>query len=199
MTNVFVKNLCFYHAWFSIQSLFKTTPCLLKRQHENHTGILASDSSHEYTVDRRSSIRCVSVLDCLYRHRIKLEQRLLLTTNRPYLTLTTTLLPSLVSAFSNCWGYKKSVFKHLQLRFCLAWFLHLATAKVTESRYWPPHVFAQVFFRWHFECRYCSLSLRLENVDLRKVQKNTPCSEGRALYLLSIMSYPLWIEPGPLG
>jgi len=108
MTNVFVKNLCFYRARFSIQSLFKTTPCLLKRQHENHTGVLASDSSHEYTVDRRSSIRCVSVLDCLYRHRIKLEQRLLLTTSRRI--------------------------KHLQLRFSLAWFLHLATAEVTESR-----------------------------------------------------------------
>jgi len=54
MTNVSVKNLCFYHARFSIQSLFKTTPCPLKRQSENHTGVLASDSSHEYTVDRRS-------------------------------------------------------------------------------------------------------------------------------------------------
>jgi len=31
MTNVFVQNLCFYCAWFSIQSLFKTTPCPLKR------------------------------------------------------------------------------------------------------------------------------------------------------------------------
>jgi len=55
MTNVFVKNLCSYRARFSIQSLFKTTPCPLKRQHENHTGVLASDSSHEYTVDRQSS------------------------------------------------------------------------------------------------------------------------------------------------
>jgi len=55
MTNVFVKILCFYRARFSIHSLFKTTPCQLKRQHENHTGVLASDSSHEYTVDRRSS------------------------------------------------------------------------------------------------------------------------------------------------
>ena len=44
----------FYCARFSIQSLFKTTPCPLKRQRENHTGVLASDSSHEYTVDRRS-------------------------------------------------------------------------------------------------------------------------------------------------
>jgi len=34
---------------FSIQSLFKTTPWHLKRQRENHTGVLASDSSHEYT------------------------------------------------------------------------------------------------------------------------------------------------------
>jgi len=108
MTNVFAKNLRFYRARFSIQSLFKTTPCPLKRQHENLTGVLASDSSHEYTVDRRSSIRCVSALDCLYRHRIKLEQRLLLT-SRPI--------------------------KHLQLRFCLAWFLHLATAEVTKSRF----------------------------------------------------------------
>jgi len=108
MTNVSVKNLCLYRARFSIYSLLKTTPCLLKRQHENHTGVLASDSSHEYTVDRRSSIRCVSVLDCLYRHQIKFEQCLLLTTNRPI--------------------------KHLQLRFCLAWFLHLATAEVTKSR-----------------------------------------------------------------
>jgi len=55
MTNVFVKSLCFYRARFSIPSLFKTTPCPLKFQHENHTGVLASDSSHEYTVDRRSS------------------------------------------------------------------------------------------------------------------------------------------------
>jgi len=47
--------LCFYRARFSIQSLFKTTPCPLKRQRENHTGVLASDSSHTYTVDRRSS------------------------------------------------------------------------------------------------------------------------------------------------
>jgi len=54
MTNVFVQNLGFYHARFSIQSLFKTTPCLLKRQCENHTGILASDSSHKYTVDWQS-------------------------------------------------------------------------------------------------------------------------------------------------
>ena len=54
MTNVFVTNLSFYRARFSIQSLFKTTPCQLKRQRENHTGDLASDSSHEYTVDRRS-------------------------------------------------------------------------------------------------------------------------------------------------
>jgi len=64
MTNVFVQNFCFYRAWFSIQSLFKTTPCPLKRQRENHAGVLAlanhaglaSDSSHEYTVDRRSKV-----------------------------------------------------------------------------------------------------------------------------------------------
>jgi len=37
MTNVPVKNLCFYRARFSIQSLFETTPCPLKHQHENHT------------------------------------------------------------------------------------------------------------------------------------------------------------------
>jgi len=55
MTNVFVQNLGFYRAQFSIQSLFKTTPCPVKRQRENHTGVLGSDSSHEYTVDRRSS------------------------------------------------------------------------------------------------------------------------------------------------
>jgi len=54
MTIVFVKNLSFYRARFSMQRLFKTTPCPLKRQRENHTGVLASDSSHEYTVDRRS-------------------------------------------------------------------------------------------------------------------------------------------------
>ena len=54
MTNVFVKKLCFYRARISIQSLFKTTPCPFKRQPENHTGVLASYSSHEYTVDRRS-------------------------------------------------------------------------------------------------------------------------------------------------
>jgi len=28
-------------------------PCPLRRQRENHTGVLASDSSHEYIVDRR--------------------------------------------------------------------------------------------------------------------------------------------------
>ena len=54
MTNVFVKKLCFYRARICIQSLFKTTPCPLKCQTENHTGVLVSDSSHEYTVDRRS-------------------------------------------------------------------------------------------------------------------------------------------------
>ena len=54
MTNVFVENFGFYPARFSIQSLFKTTPCPLKPQRENHTGVRASDSSHEYTVDRRS-------------------------------------------------------------------------------------------------------------------------------------------------
>jgi len=54
MTNVFVQNLGFYRAMFSIQSFFKTTPCPLKRQRENHTGIPASDSSHENTMDRWS-------------------------------------------------------------------------------------------------------------------------------------------------
>ena len=54
MTNVCVQNMCFYCARFSIQSLFKTMPFLLKHQCENHTGVLASDSSHEYTVDRQS-------------------------------------------------------------------------------------------------------------------------------------------------
>jgi len=54
MTNVFVQNLGFFRARFSIQNLFKATPCPLKRQRENHTGVLASDSSHEYTMDRRS-------------------------------------------------------------------------------------------------------------------------------------------------
>ena len=54
MTNVFVQNLCFYRARFSIQSLFKITPCPLKGQRENHTGVLASDSSHDKTVHRRS-------------------------------------------------------------------------------------------------------------------------------------------------
>ena len=43
MTNGFVQNLCFYRARFSIQSLFKITPCPLKGQRENHTGVLASD------------------------------------------------------------------------------------------------------------------------------------------------------------
>jgi len=52
MTNVCVQNLCFCHSRYSIKSLFKTTSCPLKRQHENHTGILPSDSSHEYTMDR---------------------------------------------------------------------------------------------------------------------------------------------------
>ena len=55
MTNVVVQILYFFRAWFSIQSLFKTTPCHLMRQRENHTGVLASDSSHEYTMDRWSS------------------------------------------------------------------------------------------------------------------------------------------------
>ena len=55
MTNVFVQNLCFYRARFSMQNLFKTTSCHLKRQGENRTGVPASDSSHEYTVDRRLS------------------------------------------------------------------------------------------------------------------------------------------------
>jgi len=54
MTNVFVQNLGFYRARFAIQSLFETTPCPLKRLCENHTGVLASDNSHEYTVDRQS-------------------------------------------------------------------------------------------------------------------------------------------------
>jgi len=54
MTNVFVQNFGFYRARFSLKSLFETTPCPLKRQRENHTSVLASDSSHEYTVDRRS-------------------------------------------------------------------------------------------------------------------------------------------------
>jgi len=53
MTNVFVQNLCFYRARFSIQSLLKTAPCHLNRQRENHTGVPASDSSHKYTVGRR--------------------------------------------------------------------------------------------------------------------------------------------------
>ena len=69
-----------------------------------------------------------------------------------------------------------------RLRFCLAWFLHLAAAKVTKSRPWPPHVFAQDFFRWQFECCHFSSPLRLENVGLRKVHRNIPFSEGRALY-----------------
>jgi len=43
VTDVFVQNLCFYCAWFFIQGLFKTTPCLLKRQRKNHTGVLAKD------------------------------------------------------------------------------------------------------------------------------------------------------------
>jgi len=54
MTNVFVQNLCFYRARFSIQSLFKTTPFCLKSRRENHTIVLASDSSHEYTMNQRS-------------------------------------------------------------------------------------------------------------------------------------------------
>jgi len=49
MTNVVVQILGFYRARFSFQSLFETTTCPLKRQHENHTSVLASDSSHEYT------------------------------------------------------------------------------------------------------------------------------------------------------
>jgi len=53
MTKVCVQNLCFYRTRFYIQTLFKTTPCPLKRQRENHIGVLTSDSSHEYTVDRR--------------------------------------------------------------------------------------------------------------------------------------------------
>jgi len=49
----FLCRICFYRARFSIQSLFETTPCPLKCQRENHTGVLASDSSHKYTVDRQ--------------------------------------------------------------------------------------------------------------------------------------------------
>jgi len=62
MTNVSVKNLCFYCARFSIQSLFETTPCPLKHQHGNHTGVLGSDSSHEYIVDRRSMLAIITLL-----------------------------------------------------------------------------------------------------------------------------------------
>jgi len=51
MTNVFVFLLCkVFHP-----EPFETTPCPLKCQRENHTGVLASDSSHEYIVDWRSS------------------------------------------------------------------------------------------------------------------------------------------------
>jgi len=59
---------------------------------------------------------------------------------------TPMLLPSLVSAFSSCYGYKKSVFKHLQLRFCLDWFLHLATAKVTKVGLGHHTFLPRVFF-----------------------------------------------------
>jgi len=59
MTNVCVQNLGFYRARFSIQSLLKTTPCPHKRQRENHTGVLTSDSSYEYTVDRRLMCHCL--------------------------------------------------------------------------------------------------------------------------------------------
>jgi len=53
VTDIFVQNLCFYRAWFSLQNILKTTPCPLKRQRENHTDVLASDSNHEYIVDQR--------------------------------------------------------------------------------------------------------------------------------------------------
>ena len=70
MTNVFVQNLGFYRARFSIQGLFKTTPCPLKRQRENHTSVLASDSSHEYTVDRQSKTHAqTSQAICTYVQR----------------------------------------------------------------------------------------------------------------------------------
>ena len=63
LISIFINNtiwltfLC--RIWVSIvqgfpSRPFKTTPCPLKRQRESHTGILASDSSHEYTVDGRS-------------------------------------------------------------------------------------------------------------------------------------------------
>jgi len=53
---LFIIVSCFSLAVLKVLSgyNFKTTPCPLKRQRENHTGVIASDSSHEYTVDRRS-------------------------------------------------------------------------------------------------------------------------------------------------
>jgi len=53
VTDVFVQNLCFYRAWFSLQSLFETRPCPLKRQCENHAGVRELDSNHKYIVDRQ--------------------------------------------------------------------------------------------------------------------------------------------------
>ena len=81
MTKVFVQNLGFYCAWFSIQSLFKTMLCLLKRKRENHTVVLASDSSHEYTVDGRSiSTKLLGLLQqnatCHLLFREKLSEEL---------------------------------------------------------------------------------------------------------------------------
>jgi len=60
VTDVFVQNLCFYRAWFSLQSLFKTRPCPLKQQRENQAGVQEPDSKHEYIVDRRSIAYLVS-------------------------------------------------------------------------------------------------------------------------------------------
>jgi len=57
MADVFVHNFRLYRARISTQSLFKASPCPLKCQRENHTGVLASYSSHEYIVDRRSISR----------------------------------------------------------------------------------------------------------------------------------------------
>ena len=60
MTNV-LQNLWFYRAMFSIQSLFETTPSPHKRQCKNHTSVLASDSSYEYTVDRGQWVNRVTL------------------------------------------------------------------------------------------------------------------------------------------
>jgi len=66
VADVFVPNLCFYCAWFPIENLFKTTLCPRKLQRENHTGVPASASKHEYIVHRRLMCKSKPVYDTIF-------------------------------------------------------------------------------------------------------------------------------------